>query len=68
MFAAQPEYSEIVLGSIIPRVPYGAWPASLGLIGAVIMPHNLYLHSSLVLTRKIDHRNKNQVNEANIYN
>jgi NRAMP (natural resistance-associated macrophage protein)-like metal ion transporter len=32
------------------------------------MPHNLYLHSSLVLTRKIDHRNKNQVHEANIYN
>ena len=32
------------------------------------MPHNLYLHSSLVLTRKIDHHNKNQVHEANIYN
>ena len=32
------------------------------------MPHNLYLHSSLVLTRKIDHRNINAINEANIYN
>ena len=32
------------------------------------MPHNLYLHSSLVLTRKIDTRNKNAVYEANIYN
>jgi len=32
------------------------------------MPHNLYLHSSLVLTRKIDMKNKNQINEANIYN
>lgn len=32
------------------------------------MPHNLYLHSALVLTRKIDTRSKNQVKEANIYN
>ena len=32
------------------------------------MPHNLYLHSSLVLTRKFNHRDKNAVNEANFYN
>lgn len=32
------------------------------------MPHNLYLHSSLVLTRKIDSKNLDKVNEANIYN
>lgn len=32
------------------------------------MPHNLYLHSSLVLTRKIEHTNKNVVREACIYN
>ena len=52
----------------MPIIPKGALTAALGLIGAVIMPHNLYLHSSLVLTRKIDTRNKNQVKEANIYN
>ena len=56
------------MGLVYPRVPPGAWNAALGLIGAVIMPHNLYLHSSLVLTRKIDHRNINALNEANIYN
>ena len=32
------------------------------------MPHNLYLHSSLVLTRKIDNKSKTQVSEAIIYN
>jgi natural resistance-associated macrophage protein len=40
----------------------------LSLVGAVIMPHNLYLHSSLVLTRKINSKNLDKVNEANIYN
>ena len=68
MFAAKPDYGEIALGAIIPRVPTGGWPAALGIIGAVIMPHNLYLHSSLVLTRKIDHKDKNQVNDGIIYN
>ena len=42
--------------------------AALGLIGAVIMPHNLYLHSALVLSRKVNSKNKTQVNEACIYN
>lgn len=32
------------------------------------MPHNLYLHSSLVLSRKINNKNVKQVHEANVYN
>lgn len=68
MFYAKPTASEMTVGLLVPTVPDGAWPATLGLIGAVIMPHNLYLHSSLVLTRKIDYRNRTQLNEANIYN
>jgi Mn2+/Fe2+ NRAMP family transporter len=33
----------------------------LGLIGCIIMPHNLYLHSSLVHERKIDRDNRQSV-------
>lgn len=40
----------------------------LGLVGAVIMPHNLYLHSALVLSRKVNYRNRNAVAEGNYYN
>lgn len=32
------------------------------------MPHNLYLHSALVLSRKINHKSKKVVHEAIIYN
>ena len=32
------------------------------------MPHNLYLHSALVLSRKIDSNNLNTVKESCIYN
>lgn len=68
MLSAKPDYGKMVTGMIIPEIPKGASQAALGLIGAVIMPHNLYLHSSLVLTRKIDIKNPNQKKEAIYYN
>ncbi|KAL3836662.1 hypothetical protein ACJMK2_022084 [Sinanodonta woodiana] len=40
----------------------------VAIIGAVIMPHNIYLHSALVLSRKIDRRDKEAVREATMYN
>ncbi len=36
-------------------------------LGAVLMPHNLYLHSALVKTRKIDRKNPAAVKQANKY-
>lgn len=39
----------------------------VGIVGAVIMPHNIYLHSALVLSRNIDRTNKQKVAEANMY-
>lgn len=68
MYVASPNFSNMIEGAIVPIVPSGAWPAAIGLIGAVIMPHNLYLHSALVLTRKVNYKNRTAVNEANIYN
>lgn len=34
---------------------------ALGIIGATVMPHNLYLHSSISQTRKIDHNDEEDV-------
>ncbi|XP_013115420.1 protein Malvolio isoform X2 [Stomoxys calcitrans] len=40
---------------------------AVGIVGAVIMPHNLYLHSALVKSRDIDRRQPSKVREANFY-
>nr|BCL66021.1 divalent metal transporter-related protein [Perna viridis] len=40
----------------------------VGIVGAVIMPHNIYLHSALVLSRSVDRTDKHQVKEAIKYN
>jgi len=51
---AKPNGTELVKG-IIPSIPNNeALYIAIGIIGATVMPHNLYLHSSLVQTRKIE--------------
>lgn len=58
MFLAKPDMGELVSG-FIPTLPNDtALYIAIGIIGATVMPHNLYLHSSLVQTRKIDQTKK----------
>ncbi len=50
---AKPDMGEVVKG-FIPTFPTDeALYIAIGIIGATVMPHNLYLHSALVQTRKI---------------
>ena len=54
MFFAQPVMGEVLKG-LIPSMPNSAaLYIAIGIIGATVMPHNLYLHSSLVQTRKFE--------------
>ena len=49
---AKPEWSELATGFIPTLKDNGALYIAIGIIGATVMPHNLYLHSSLVQTRR----------------
>ena len=40
---------------------------AVGVIGAVIMPHNLYLHSALVKSRNVDRESSKAMRKANMY-
>jgi len=49
----KPQLSEVATG-FVPTIPNDtALYIAIGIIGATVMPHNLYLHSALVQTRKI---------------
>jgi natural resistance-associated macrophage protein 2 len=66
----KPEVGEIVKGSLVPwcsGCDSTVLMQAVGIVGAVIMPHNLYLHSALVKSRSIDRKNKAKVKEANYY-
>ncbi len=55
MFLARPEFAPLMAG-FIPTTSLFSDPTmlyiALGILGATVMPHNLYLHSSIVKTRE----------------
>ncbi|KAL7114315.1 hypothetical protein ACP275_04G112800 [Erythranthe tilingii] len=51
---AKPDASEVLQGLFVPQLKgSGATKLAISLLGAMVMPHNLFLHSALVLSRKI---------------
>lgn len=51
IWLASPDWSAISRGLFVPSLPIGATLVAVGIIGATVMPHNLYLHSALIQTR-----------------
>lgn len=57
MIVAKPVISEIMHGFLPPWhliADHNALYLAIGIIGATVMPHNLYLHSSIVQTRNFE--------------
>lgn len=52
IFFAKPDFAEVATGFVPGLQDSGALYIAIGIIGATVMPHNLYLHSSLVQTRR----------------
>ncbi|XP_028264855.1 natural resistance-associated macrophage protein 2-like [Parambassis ranga] len=66
----RPDQGQLLKGMFVPYCE-GCGPVQLaqavGIVGAVIMPHNIYLHSALVKSREVNRSNKTEVKEANKY-
>src|SRR5699024_4808815 len=55
---SKPDFGDVAAG-FIPSIPnISALYIAIGIIGATVMPHNLYLHSSLVQSRKVERKHK----------
>ncbi|MDE1193257.1 MAG: Nramp family divalent metal transporter [Arachidicoccus sp.] len=67
LIIAKPNAAEIFTGFIPSRLNSKELYIAIGIIGATVMPHNLYLHSALVQTRKIK-RTHNGIKKALKYN
>jgi manganese transport protein len=64
---AKPQLSEVVKGFVPGKLNPEALLIAIGIIGATVMPHNLYLHSALVQTRKIN-KTKEGIKQALRFN
>jgi len=51
---AQPDWTHLIGHAVTPNLPLGSTLIAVGIIGATVMPHNLYLHSSLIQSRRSD--------------
>jgi manganese transport protein len=58
MFLSRPEYGPVIRNLFIPSPSIVTNPSMLyiaiGILGATVMPHNLYLHSSIVQSRRYE--------------
>ncbi|CAH2032259.1 Nramp family divalent metal transporter [Trichlorobacter ammonificans] len=45
-------WNNVVTGWVTPTVPHGALPVIMGVLGAVVMPHNIFLHSEVIQSRQ----------------
>jgi len=58
LFLSRPEYGPALRNLFVPSVSIVSNPTMLyiaiGMLGATVMPHNLYLHSSIVQSRRYD--------------
>ncbi|KAM7028298.1 LOW QUALITY PROTEIN: natural resistance-associated macrophage protein 2 [Acridotheres tristis] len=66
----KPNQEKLLQGLFIPYCQGCGTPQleqAVGIVGAVIMPHNMYLHSALVKSRQVNRADKREVREANKY-
>ncbi|XP_054782721.1 metal transporter Nramp3-like [Prosopis cineraria] len=60
----KPSPKQLLIGILVPKVSSRTLRQAVELIGCVITPHNVFLHSALVQSRNINIHNKGQVQEA----
>jgi manganese transport protein len=53
LFLARPDWGGVASG-FVPHLTRESLYVAVGILGATVMPHNLYLHSALVQTRDVD--------------
>lgn len=62
LFLAKPDWAQVGIHTIIPSLPNSdAVLIAVGMLGATVMPHVIYLHSQLVQHRCIDCSNKGKL-------
>jgi natural resistance-associated macrophage protein 2 len=60
--------ADVLLGVLLPKMRSSDLDIAMGVVGALVMPHNIFLHSALVQSRKIDMSSKVAKREAILYN
>ncbi|KAK9049746.1 hypothetical protein SSX86_031285, partial [Deinandra increscens subsp. villosa] len=60
----KPNAKELLVGLVVPKLNSRTIQQAVGVVGCIIMPHNVFLHSALVQSREVDPRKTGRVREA----
>ncbi|CAF2163331.1 metal transporter Nramp4 [Brassica rapa] len=60
----KPSGTELLVGALVPKLSSRTIKQAVGIVGCIIMPHNVFLHSALVQSRKVDPKKRFRVKEA----
>lgn len=52
MFFVKTNWNSAMVGWVNPVIPTGSMPMIMSILGAVVMPHNLFLHSEVIQSRQ----------------
>ena len=64
LFLVDIDWGQAATGWIVPSVPKGSLLIIMSVLGAVVMPHNLFLHSEVVQSREINKKGKKNIEDA----
>jgi len=53
LFLAKPDWSEVAYHVVVPHIDSASIYVAMGMLGATVMPHNLFLHSGIIQTRSL---------------
>lgn len=51
IWLSRPDWGALAYSTVVPRLNADSIYVAIGMLGATVMPHNLYLHSSLIQSR-----------------
>ncbi|WP_028910053.1 Nramp family divalent metal transporter [Prevotella sp. AGR2160] len=54
LFLVHVDWGAVAVHAVVPSIPHGSLLVIMSVLGAVVMPHNLFLHSEIVQSREIN--------------
>jgi manganese transport protein len=51
IFLAKPDWGQVAISTVVPHLSSESIFVAMGMLGATVMPHNLFLHSGIIQTR-----------------
>lgn len=64
LFLVHIDWNSAAQGWTVPNVPKGSMMIVMSVLGAVVMPHNLFLHSEVIQSREINKKGEEDIQKA----